>query len=122
MAAVALICMTMTCVVFTACNKDNDETTSIVYYRAYGNAGAFGADISETLSNLECLGDYTAAIGSVAKDYDTVSKDNEVIAACDKVYNTHRTEHPSWKGTITVYKYRGIDGNNRSVLKTYEYN
>lgn len=121
MAAVALICMTMTCVAFAACSSENDETANIIYYRADGNVGAVGSDFSETFSSNFAVAEYNTAIESVAKNYDTVSKDNEVIAACDKVFDSHRTNHPSWKGSVTITKYQGVDNKTSKVLKTYTY-
>ncbi len=121
MATVALICMTMTCVMFAACSSDNDETANIIYYRANGRISASGSDIAETFSSVAAVADYTTAIESVAKDYSTVSKDNEVIAACDKVFASHRTNHPSWKGTVTITKYQGLDNQTGKVIKTYTY-
>ena len=118
MAAVALICMTMTCVSLAACSSDdNDESKSIIYYRASGNISG------SSLSDLYVISDYTTAINSVVGEtgYTNVAKDTEVIAACDAVRETHRTTHPTAEGTITITKYQGIDDETGKVLKTYEY-
>ncbi len=123
MAAVSLICMTMTCVTFAACSSENDETANIIRYGANGSISAAGSNFSETFSGSLARTDYTTAIDSVVGGiYCTSSKDNEVIAACDKVYENHRTKHPSLKGSITITKYRGLNNDTGTVLKTYQYN
>ncbi len=102
----------------TACSSDdNDESKSIIYYRASGRIGG------SSLNDLYVITDYTTAINSVVGEegYTKVAKDPEVIAACDKVREEHRTTHPTAEGTVTITKYQGIDDEKGTVLKTYEY-
>ncbi len=117
MAAVALICMTMTCVSLAACSSDdNDESKSLIQYRA-------GGEISgSSMSDILVIPEYTDAIKeAIGGDYTYAAKDNEVIAACDKLRETHRTTHPTAKGTVTITKYQGVNDETGKVLKTYEY-
>jgi hypothetical protein len=120
MAAVALICMTITCVAFSACNSEEDESSSIVYYRANGSMSSTGSD---AILAAFAVADYTTAItNAIGGDYIKGSKDSEVIAACDKVFEKHRANHPSWSGYVTITKYQGMDDENGTVIKSYQYN
>ena len=67
MAAVALICMTMTSVVFTSCGDDKDDSKTVVYYKyadiesmqcvqseeGLAQAQAFAADLAGVLSSIQ---------------------------------------------------------------------
>lgn len=118
MAAVALICMTLVCVSFPACSSDNDESTSIISYVAEGSVSGEGNDAFPALA---ALASYTLAIEkAIGGSYCTSSKDAEVIAACDKVYETQRATYTSWKGTITISKHQGNDKSG-TVIKTYKF-
>ncbi len=116
MAAVALICMTITCVAFTACSNNTDERESIISYSATGTVNAV-----DDMSALFAVASYNSAIKNVVPDYGTTEKDAEVIAACDKVYADHTANHPNYRGTVTITKFKGIDDKTGTTLKTYEY-
>ena len=118
MAAVALICMTIVCVSFSACGSDDDETVSLIGYVAEGSVTATGNDVGP---GLVVLASYTTAIKQVTGDsYCSTSKDAEVIAACDKLYESQRATYTSWKGTINIKKNQ-VNGNSSTVIKTYTF-
>lgn len=114
LAAVALICMTLT-FVMTSCNKENDERDNVISYSASLtiNGG--------TVSDMKSVGDYTTAIESVVGTYNTASKDAEVIAACDKVFQKHKDNKTTLKGAVNIKKFVGLSDKTGSILKTYTY-
>ncbi len=122
MAAVALICMTITCVAFAACSTDEDESKTLIFYSAEGNIGYVGSDTSESFQSAFAIANFNTAIKNVTGDYSTTSKDKEVIAACDKLYESQRANHPAWKGSVQILKYMGTSDKTGTVIKTYQYN
>lgn len=122
MVAVALICMTLICVSFSACsNTEYDETENIIRYDASGNV--IGEGDENFGAQLYSWPYYNTVISEVlnGKSYTTSSKDAEVIAACDKLYESQRAKYSTWKGTITITKYKGLNDKTGTVLKTYTF-
>lgn len=92
--------------------------SNIITYQAFGT-------LSGDLSSLLAVPAYSEAIRKVIGESITSEKDNEVIAACDAVYEDHRKNHPAWKGTIEIHKIRGTSSSTETlpstVIKTYKY-
>ena len=108
----------------TACS-DDDENEVIVYAYAASIKTTVNSSIEEGLSIL-AVADYTAAINQVVGERIlTEPCDEEVIAACDEVYNTHRAEHPNWKGEISINRTQSTITSDEdapsTVIKTYKY-
>lgn len=122
MAAVALICMTLT-LFMTSCSKESDERNNVVSYSASGSIHYIGTDISgeSAIEAGMAVPDYVSAIKSVVGDYNTSEKDAEVIAACEKVYQKHLAKNPKWSGEVTITKYVGLTDNTGTTIKTYTY-
>lgn len=114
----AMMCLLSTTFIFTACSDDEDETTNIVTYVAEtGEDGISG--------NMFAITDYTSAISSVTGN-NWREADNEVITACNAVFNSHRENYPDMRGTINIVKYRGTTSSpdeelKGMIIKTYIY-
>ncbi len=122
MAAVALICMTLVCVSFSSCGSDDDGGITIISYSAKGVVTGSGTNSLDVFAAVSYNDTIAKTIGG---SYCTTSKDAEVKAACDKLYETQRAKYSSWEGTVTITKYvQGSDGSNKetTVIATYTFN
>ena len=119
LAFVAIVCMALTCVTFSACSSNSDESGQIVSYIATGSISTSGSDAAE-FGAMKIIAEYTTAIKGVHPDYSTTAHDDAVIAACDKTFESQKTKYPTASGTVTVKKYVGSD-NNGTVLKVYTF-
>lgn len=122
MAAVALICMTLVCVSFSSCGSDDDGGITIIQYSAEGVVTGSGDDAWPALAAQASYNEVIAK--TIGGSYCTTSKDAEVKAACDKLYETQRAKYPSWKGTVTITKsVQGSDGDKETtVIAKYTFN
>ena len=116
-----VVCTMTMALNFTACSEDDDVST-IITYSAKGNISDSSSD---ALGAMFAIADYNEAITNELGSYyfDTV-KDNEVISICDAVYQNHRTNHPTWKGTVEIEK-SSIEASgdviSSTIIKTYKY-
>lgn len=106
----------------TSCSDDDDDNSNVIVYTAKGN---ISASSNEALGALLGISDYTSAITKVlGNSYTMTEKDNKVISACDAVFNSHRTNHPTWKGKVEIEKDE-VDSSggivSSVVIKTYLY-
>lgn len=103
------------------CSEEQDESV-IFTYIANGNVSASGDD---AFSSLACIPDYTEAITDVLGDkYSMTEIDEDVISSCDAVFTAHRTNHPTWEGTVEIEKSKiGPSSKvlSKEVIKTYKY-
>lgn len=119
MAAVALICMTLT-FVMSSCNKENDERNNVISYSASGEINPKDTSIAD-LTTMTAAGEYNTVIGQIVPLGNTENKDAEVIAACDNLYQKHKQKNLNWKGTITITKSVGLIDKTTTTLKTYTF-
>ena len=67
----------------------------------------------------------TVTIESVVENgYTLEEKDDQIIAACDKVYESHRKKYPSLKGEVSIMKVEYDTSGatvSRKSLKIYKY-
>ncbi len=116
-----VVCTMTMALNFTACSEDDDVST-IITYTAKGN---ISDSSSAALEAMFAIAEYNEAITKELGNYyfDT-AKDNEVISICDVVYQSHRTNHPTWKGYVEIEKSEvGASGDviSSTVIKTYKY-
>ena len=117
-----LVVFTMTMALnFTSCSEEDEP--GLIVYTATGNLTASGADAFDALYGIA---EYNEAIkNTLGENYTSSNKDNEVIAACDAVYEMHQSKHPSWTGKVEIKKSKlSILGETTTgeVIKTYNYN
>lgn len=116
-----LVVFTMTMALnFTSCSEEDEP--GLYVYTATGSLSASGSDAFNALLGIA---EYTEAIKNTLGDnYTTTSKDDEVIAACDAVFENHKTNHPSWTGKVDIRKSKvNVSGeaNVGEIIKTYNY-
>lgn len=115
--ALALIAAVFT-FAFTACSSDDEDTTYIVSYVAYGSGNtltSYSQVIQETLDN----DNYTHVLSSSKSPMDA-----KVKAACDEFDANLRASGRKLTGSVTINKIvqvLGGDGEERSVIATYTY-
>lgn len=115
MAAVALICMTMTCVTLTACSSDDDEEVFVRYNAETVGDNAFGSIVCGHMDQA-----LSSAFGSnVAYKRD----DSKAIRVCDEV--AEKVRDNSQIGTIILkVTFASSDpdaSGNTQVIKTYRF-
>ena len=115
----AVMCVVTMALNLTACDGEEDRGDDLIIYTAGGLIT--GNDLSAVFAIAEYNDAIEVALGG---NYTTVPKDKEVIAACDAVFQKHRTNNPSWKGEVKIEKeYINWMGDvvEGSTLKTYKY-
>lgn len=108
----------------TACSDDDENEVILYGYNVSVNVMNMGS-INDGFSII-AIADYQAAINQVVGERIlTEPCDEEVIAACDEVYNTHRAEYPNWKGEISINRTQSTITSDEdapsTVIKTYKY-
>lgn len=109
---------------FTACSSDDDEPYVVTYDVAASLTASEGDD---PLASAKAATDYDAVISQVMGGiFCTTDKDAEIIAACDEVFEKHKTQYPFLKGYVEIRKTVGITTSPdeelpSTVIKTYNY-
>lgn len=112
---------------FAVSSCSEEEELTIISYAASGNISAMGSSIDDAMEATFAVAEYNEAIQGVVKNaYATRVMDDEVIAACDAVFEEQHTNHPNWHGSVEVRKYEGIASSpdeelSYTVIKTYSY-
>jgi hypothetical protein len=116
MAAVALICMTMTCAVFTSCGDDKNDTKTVVYYKYTG------VDNMTCLQTTEGLLQYTefaTALGNVLSSIQSREvTDQDVVNMTQSVVDSY--DNKMIDGTFKLE--RSYNASDWTTLKTFKVN
>ncbi len=112
---VAVLCCAMTTVVFTACDKLEEEGmnngTNFYSYRAF----------STDFDYSDAVGPFDTAIRfSVGMDPIQGGNDAKVIEACDACYENLKQRLSGRSGKVIIYKTRHPDGKQKD-LKEYKF-
>lgn len=106
----------------SSCVKENEDF--LYSYVAEGNVFSSG-DLSDGIGALFAIGEYTEAINKVVKDgYTTEEKDDEVIAACEKVYQSQRAKYPKMAGEVSIKKTKfntSGEAVDKSIIKNFTF-
>ena len=90
MAAVALICMTMTSVVFTSCGDDKDDSKTVVYYKY---ADVESVRVVPTEEGQAQAKEFVAALTGVLSSIQSREvTDNDVIDMTQRVVDTYTNQ------------------------------
>ena len=90
MAAVALICMTMTSVVFTSCGDDKDDSKTVVYYKY---ADVESVRYIPTEEGQAQAKEFVAALTGVLSSIQSREvTDNDVIDMTQRVVDTYNNQ------------------------------
>lgn len=107
---------------FTACSSEDDE----LYVVTYDVAADF-SDSGEDGHSIKIILDYSTVLDQVmGGSFCTKDKDAEIIEACDKVFEKHKTQYTNVFGNVEIRKTVGTmsspdDELPSTVLKTYNY-
>ena len=112
MVAVALICMTMTSIVFTSCKSEEktEIVTEKVYYQLDGNDLQYVKGHEDVV--LAFNNDLTEVMESVNYTY---VKENELIDRIQAVVDTYNNQYI--KGNLKLQK--STDATNFTTIKTF---
>ena len=90
MAAVALICMTMTSVVFTSCGDDKDDSKTVIYYKY---ADVESVRVVPTEEGQAQAKEFVAALTGVLSSIQSREvTDNDVIDMTQRVVDTYNNQ------------------------------
>ena len=109
---------------FTACSSEDDEPYVVTYDVAV-NLTVSGED--DPFITIKVLSDYSTVLDQVmGGSFCTKDKDVEIIEACDKVFEKHKTQYTNAFGYAEIRKTVGTmsspdDELPSTVLKTYNY-
>ena len=118
----ALMCVAVMAMGLTACSEEESEGIHVIVYTYDPTLSATGMDGLAIISTV--LGDYSNALKqAMGGDYCMTEKDTEVIAACDKVFQSHQNKYSQLKGSITILKTitNSPSSEAGTVIKTYTY-
>ena len=90
MAAVALICMTMTSVVFTSCGDDKDDSKTVVYYKYADVEKVLCLQTEEGLAQFKAFD--TALVGVLNAISSREVTDDDVIDMTQRVVDTYNNQ------------------------------
>ena len=111
MAAVALICMTMTSVVFTSCKDDEKTETKLeqVQYKLSDN-------LQYIVGHEDFVKAFTNELTSVIQSINnTIVNENDLINRLQAIVDTYNNQY--LQGNL--YLQRSSDGSNFTTIKTF---
>ena len=113
MAAVALICMTMTCAVFTSCGDDKNDTKTVVYYKYADVDKMLYLQTAEGLAQFKAFD--TALVGVLNAISSREVTDNDVVDMTQRVVNSYNDQMID--GTFKLQ--RSYNASDWTTLKTF---
>ena len=116
MAAVALICMTMTCAVFTSCGDDKNDTKTVVYYKYTGVETLTCLQTAEGVAQAEEFA--TALAGVLSSIQSREVSDQDVVDMTQRVVNSYNDQMID--GTFKLQ--RSYNASDWTTLKTFKVN
>ena len=116
MAAVALICMTMTSVVFTSCGDDKDDSKTVVYYKYADVESVRFAPTEEGQAQAK---EFVAALTGVLSSIQSREvTDNDVVDMTQRVVDSYNDQMID--GTFKLQ--RSYNASDWTTLKTFKVN
>ena len=113
MAAVALICMTMTCAVFTSCGDDKDDSKTVVYYKYADVEKMLYLQTAEGLAQFKAFD--TALVGVLNAISSREVTDNDVVDMTQRVVDSYNDQMID--GTFKLQ--RSYNASDWTTLKTF---
>lgn len=97
------ICLAFMATYMTSCI--NNEPPSFYSYKASGQITAYQSS-DDTLGIVCAIAEYNGAIIPILNDgFTTRPIDNAIKRVCNAVYQSHKRNHPSWKGYVEILRY-----------------
>lgn len=117
----ALMCVAVMAIGLTACSEEEGEGIQIIVYTSEPTIGIMGDTGLEIL--MAVIDDYDKALKqAMGGDYCMSDKDEEVIAACDKVFQSHQSKYSQIEGTMDIRKTSSSSPSSEgTIIKTYTY-
>ena len=113
MATVALICMTMTCAVFTSCGDDKNDTRTVVYYKYTGVETLTCLQTAEGRAQAE---EFATALGNVLATIQSREvSDQDVVDMTQRVVDSYNDQMID--GTFKLQ--RSYNASDWTTLKTF---
>jgi hypothetical protein len=114
MTLAAVLCCTMTTVMFSSCDKEEEGMNDGFAYYNY-------RAMTEDFDYSDAAGPFDTAIRfSVGMEPFMGGDDNKVLRACDAVYEELKKELRGRSGKVSIIKIRHPDG-KQMILKEYEF-
>ena len=113
MAAVALICMTMTSVLFTSCGDDKSDTKTVIYYKYADVENMLCVQSEEGLAQFKAFD--TALVGVLTAISSREVNDDDVVEMTQRVVDTYNNQ--MLEGTFRLQKSR--NSSDWSTLKKF---
>ena len=113
MAAVALICMTMTSVLFTSCGDDKSDTKTVIYYKYADVENMLCVQSEEGLAQFKAFD--TALVGVLTAISSREVSDDDVVEMTQRVVDTYNNQ--MLEGTFRLQKSR--NSSDWSTLKKF---
>ena len=113
MAAVALICMTMTCAVFTSCGDDKNDSKTVVYYKYADVDKMLYLQTAEGLAQFKAFD--TALVGVLNAISSREVTDNDVVDMTQRVVDSYNDQMID--GTFKLQ--RSYNASDWTTLKTF---
>ncbi len=118
MAAVALICMTISLVFFSACHSEKTTSTENVVFSLDGDITAPYGDETEQVAALGAFDSYSKKVDELVKASKGADISDQIISECNAIYKSH-SKYTHFKGNVIIYKKVGDKA--ETVLKEYVY-
>ena len=113
MAAVALICMTMTCAVLTSSGDDKNDTRTVVYYKYTGVETLTCLQTAEGLAQFKAFD--TALAGVLSSIQSREVSDQDVVDMTQRVVDSYNDQMID--GTFKLQ--RSYNASDWTTLKTF---
>lgn len=115
------MCVAVMAIGLTSCSEEESEGVQFIVYASEPTIGIMGDTGLEIL--MAVMDDYDKALKQVmGGDYCMSDKDKEVIAACDKVFQSHQSKYSQIEGTVDIRKMSSSSPlSEGTVIKTYTY-
>jgi hypothetical protein len=113
MATVALICMTMTCAVFTSCGDDKNDTRTVVYYKYTGVETLTCLQTAEGRAQFTAFD--TALAGVLSSIQSREVSDQDVVDMTQRVVDSYNDQMID--GTFKLQ--RSYNASDWTTLKTF---
>ncbi len=113
MAAVALICMTMTSVLFTSCGDDKSDTKTVIYYKYADVENMLCVQSEEGLAQFKAFD--TALVGVLTAISSREVSDDDVVEMTQRVVDTYNNQ--MLEGTFKLQTSR--NASDWSTLKKF---
>lgn len=112
---------------FVSCSKEEQGSEVMISYYHVDDLTFTGSFVDGMDMIANAMSDYSKAIeGVLGGTYTDKEMDEEVMTACDAVYEKHKADYPKLKGTVIIIRNKtdlSVSDNKpvEETIKTYKY-